>query len=262
MEFVRTETESEALLLEANLIKRLKPRFNVLLRDDKSFPYILIATDHEAPELMKHRGIRRRKGHYFGPFASALAVKRTITALQKAFLLRTCSDSFYKARTRPCMLHQIKRCAAPCTGEISIADYAELVEDARASSSPASRKSVQDHLADGHERGRRDPRFRARRPAARPPLRPRPGPEPGRRGGQDRRGSRRLRHRPRGRAVLRPGLLLPRLPELGQPRLPAARRRRPGRRRSARSLHRPVLRRPHAAPAGPAQSHDARRARR
>ncbi|MDP1729732.1 MAG: excinuclease ABC subunit UvrC [Devosia sp.] len=146
MEFVRTGTESEALLLEANLIKRLKPRFNILLRDDKSFPYILIATEHEAPELMKHRGIRRRKGHYFGPFASALAVKRTITALQKAFLLRTCSDSFYKARTRPCMLHQIKRCSAPCTGEISIPDYGVLVEEARLFLSGKS-KSVQDHLA-------------------------------------------------------------------------------------------------------------------
>ena len=98
MEFVRTETESEALLLEANLIKRLKPRFNVLLRDDKTFPYILIATDHEAPEILKHRGTRRRKGYYFGPFASAVAVKRTITSLQKAFLLRSCSDSFYAKR--------------------------------------------------------------------------------------------------------------------------------------------------------------------
>lgn len=146
MEFVRTETEAEALLLEANLIKRLKPRFNVLLRDDKSFPYILIATEHEAAELKKHRGSRRIKGHYFGPFASALAVKRTITALQRAFLLRTCSDSFYKARTRPCMLHQIKRCSAPCTGEISITDYNELVEEARQFLSGKS-KSVQDHLA-------------------------------------------------------------------------------------------------------------------
>jgi excinuclease ABC subunit C len=146
MEFVRTETEAEALLLEANLIKRLKPRFNVLLRDDKSFPYILIATEHEAAELKKHRGSRRIKGHYFGPFASALAVKRTITALQRAFLLRTCSDSFYKARTRPCMLHQIKRCSAPCTGEISMPDYNELVEEARQFLSGKSR-SVQDHLA-------------------------------------------------------------------------------------------------------------------
>jgi len=146
MEFVRTETEAEALLLEANLIKRLKPRFNVLLRDDKSFPYILIATEHEAAELKKHRGVRRAKGHYFGPFASALAVKRTITALQRAFLLRTCADSFYKARTRPCMLHQIKRCSGPCTGEISIADYDELVDEARQFLSGKS-KSVQEHLA-------------------------------------------------------------------------------------------------------------------
>ncbi|WP_374625185.1 excinuclease ABC subunit UvrC [Devosia sp.] len=146
MEFVRTETEAEALLLEANLIKRLKPRFNVLLRDDKSFPYILIATEHEAPELRKHRGTRRTKGHYFGPFASALAVKRTINSLQKAFLLRTCSDSFYRGRTRPCMLHQIKRCSAPCTGEISLSDYAELVEEARQFLSGKS-KSVQEHLA-------------------------------------------------------------------------------------------------------------------
>jgi excinuclease ABC subunit C len=146
MEFVRTETEAEALLLEANLIKRLKPRFNVLLRDDKSFPYILIETAHEAPELKKHRGVRRQPGHYFGPFASALAVKRTISALQRAFLLRTCSDSFYRARTRPCMLYQIKRCAAPCTGEISLEDYARLVEDARNFLSGRS-KSVQAQLS-------------------------------------------------------------------------------------------------------------------
>ena len=145
MEFVRTETESEALLLEANLIKRLKPRFNVLLRDDKSFPYILIATDHEAPELTKHRGTRRRKGHYFGPFASAVAVSRTIASLQKAFLLRNCSDSFYAARTRPCLQFQIKRCAAPCTREISLEGYAELVEDARQFLSGKS-DAVRSHL--------------------------------------------------------------------------------------------------------------------
>jgi excinuclease ABC subunit C len=151
MEFVRTETEAEALLLEANLIKRLKPRFNVLLRDDKSFPYILIATEHEAAELRKHRGNRNKKGHYFGPFASAIAVKRTITALQRAFLLRTCSDSFYKGRTRPCMLHQIKRCSAPCTGEISVADYNELVDEARQFLGGKS-KVVQDHLAEDMNR--------------------------------------------------------------------------------------------------------------
>ena len=146
MEFVRTETEGEALLLEANLIKRLKPRFNVLLRDDKSFPYILIATDHEAPEIMLHRGTRRRPGHYFGPFASAGAVRRTITSLQKAFLLRSCTASFYASRTRPCLLHQIKRCAAPCTGEISIPDYQVLVDEARQFLSGKS-KSVQAHLS-------------------------------------------------------------------------------------------------------------------
>jgi excinuclease ABC subunit C len=145
MEFVRTETESEALLLEANMIKRLKPRFNVLLRDDKSFPYILIATDHEAPELTKHRGTRRRQGHYFGPFASATAVGRTIASLQKAFLLRNCSDSFYAARTRPCLQHQIKRCAAPCTREISLEGYGELVEDARQFLSGKS-SAVRSHL--------------------------------------------------------------------------------------------------------------------
>lgn len=145
MEFVRTETESEALLLEANLIKRLKPRFNVLLRDDKSFPYILITGDHEAPELTKHRGSRRRKGHYFGPFASAVAVSRTIASLQKAFLLRNCSDSFYAARTRPCLQYQIKRCAGPCTREISLEGYAELVEDARQFLSGKS-DAVRNHL--------------------------------------------------------------------------------------------------------------------
>jgi len=146
MEFVRTETEGEALLLEANLIKRLKPRFNVLLRDDKSFPYILIATDHEAPEIMLHRGTQRRPGHYFGPFASAGAVRRTITALQKAFLLRSCTASFYASRTRPCLLHQIKRCAAPCTGEIALPDYGLLVEEARQFLSGKS-KSVQANLS-------------------------------------------------------------------------------------------------------------------
>jgi len=146
MEFVRTETESEALLLEANLIKRLRPRFNVLLRDDKSFPYILIATGQEAPELTKHRGVRRRKGHYFGPFASVQAVNRTIATLQKAFLIRNCTDSFYAGRTRPCLQHQIKRCAAPCTGEISIPDYLKLVGDAEAFLSGKS-KAVQAQLS-------------------------------------------------------------------------------------------------------------------
>jgi len=130
MEFVTVRTEAEALLLEANLIKRFRPRFNVLLRDDKSFPYILIARDTAAPQIMKHRGARNRKGDYFGPFASAGAVSRTINMLERAFLLRSCSDSVYESRTRPCLLYQIKRCSAPCTGEISIPDYNKLVDEA------------------------------------------------------------------------------------------------------------------------------------
>jgi excinuclease ABC subunit C len=130
MEFVTVNTEAEALLLEANLIKRFKPRFNVLMRDDKSFPYILIARDHAAPAIMKHRGARNRKGKYFGPFASAGAVNRTINMLQRAFLLRSCSDAVYESRTRPCLLYQIKRCSAPCTGEISLDDYRLLVDEA------------------------------------------------------------------------------------------------------------------------------------
>jgi len=132
MEFVVTDTETEALLLEANLIKRYKPRFNVILRDDKSFPYILVRRDHAAPQILKHRGARKTRGDYYGPFASAGAVNRTLDTLQKAFLLRTCSDSVYDSRTRPCMLHQIKRCSAPCTVEIGEADYAALVDQADA----------------------------------------------------------------------------------------------------------------------------------
>jgi len=130
MEFIVTGSETEALLLEANLIKRLKPKYNIILRDDKSFPYILVATDHEAPQLVKHRGARKRKGHYFGPFASAWAVNNTLNTLQKAFLLRDCSDSVYESRTRPCLRYQIKRCSAPCVGYIAEADYAELVKSA------------------------------------------------------------------------------------------------------------------------------------
>src|SRR6202158_4829906 len=130
LEFVTTATETEALLLEANLIKRLRPRFNVLLRDDKSFPYILITSDHWSPQLLKHRGARTRKGRYYGPFANAGAVNRTLNTLERAFLLRSCSDSFFEARTRPCLLYQIKRCSAPCTQEIDFAGYQDLVREA------------------------------------------------------------------------------------------------------------------------------------
>src|SRR5918995_6411864 len=132
MEFVTTATETEALLLEANLIKQLKPRYNVLLRDDKSLPYILLTADHEAPQVVKHRGARNRPGHYFGPFANVWAVNRTLNALQRAFLLRSCNDSYYENRTRPCLLFQIKRCSAPCTGEIAIPAYQALADEARA----------------------------------------------------------------------------------------------------------------------------------
>ena len=132
MQFTSTRTETDALLLEINLIKQLKPRFNVLLRDDKSFPEIVIRREHPAAQLRKHRGAHSIKGDYFGPFASAWAVTRTLNTLQKAFLLRSCSDSVYEARTRPCMLHQIRRCAAPCTGLISLDDYEKLVAEAEA----------------------------------------------------------------------------------------------------------------------------------
>jgi excinuclease ABC subunit C len=132
MDIVVTATEAEALLLECNLIKRLMPRFNVLLRDDKSFPLIRIAAGHEFPQIAKHRGARDKEASYFGPFASAGAVNRTLVTLQKAFLLRSCSDSMFAARTRPCLLYQIKRCSAPCVGRISRADYAGLIAEALA----------------------------------------------------------------------------------------------------------------------------------
>jgi excinuclease ABC subunit C len=146
IEFVTTATETEALLLEANLIKRLRPRFNVLLRDDKSFPYILITKGDRPAQILKHRGARNREGDFFGPFAAVNAVNRTITALERAFLLRSCSDTVFDSRTRPCLLYQIKRCAAPCTGEIAPADYEELVREAKAFLSGRSH-AVKEQLA-------------------------------------------------------------------------------------------------------------------
>jgi excinuclease ABC subunit C len=151
MEFVTTATETEALLLEANLIKQLKPRFNVLMRDDKSFPYILLTSDGPAPQIVKHRGARRRKGNYYGPFANVWAVNRTVNALQRAFLLRTCSDSYYENRTRPCLLYQIKRCSGPCTGEIALEDYTGLADSARAFLSGKS-NAVKDRMREEMER--------------------------------------------------------------------------------------------------------------
>ena len=132
MQIVTTNTEAEALLLEAQLIKRYRPPYNVLLRDDKSFPFILLREDHPFPQVRKHRGARRFKGQYYGPFASAGSVTRTLNALQKLFLLRSCTDTFLATRKRPCLLHQIRRCSAPCVGRIDEAGYAELVEDAKA----------------------------------------------------------------------------------------------------------------------------------
>jgi len=146
MMFLTTRTETEALLLEQNLIKQLKPKYNVLLRDDKSFPNILLGKSHEYPQIKKHRGARKEKGSYFGPFASAGAVNRTLNQLQKAFLLRNCSDSMFESRTRPCLQHQIKRCSAPCTGAITREDYADSVSDAERFLSGRSTK-VQEDLA-------------------------------------------------------------------------------------------------------------------
>ena len=146
MVFVSTATETEALLLEANYIKQMKPRFNVVMRDDKSFPYILVTADPKAPQITKHRGARNRKGDYFGPFASVWAVNRTLNALQRAFLLRSCSDSYYDNRTRPCLLYQIKRCSGPCTGEVTGEGYRELVDEARDFLAGKSR-AVKDRLA-------------------------------------------------------------------------------------------------------------------
>jgi len=158
VEIVSTGTETEALLLEANLIKQLRPRFNVQLRDDKSFPYILITGDHWAPQILKHRGAQSRPGRYFGPFASAGAVGRTITALQRAFLVRSCTDSFFESRTRPCLLYQIKRCSGPCTGEIDFPGYTALVREATDFLSGRSR-AVKEDLARAMEQASADLAF-------------------------------------------------------------------------------------------------------
>src|SRR3954447_17473783 len=132
METVTTHTEAEALLLEANLIKRLKPRFNIVLRDDKSYPWLMLTEDHPYPQIVKHRGARVRKGSYYGPFASAWAVNQTVTAMQRVFLLRSCQDTVFSNRSRPCLLFQIKRCSAPCVGRVDAAEYGKLVNQAKA----------------------------------------------------------------------------------------------------------------------------------
>lgn len=151
MEFVSTHTEAEALLLESDLIKRYAPRYNILLRDDKSFPAILVTGDHEFPQVLKHRGARKRKGQYFGPFASVWAVNETLTFLQRVFLLRTCTDSVFESRSRPCLLYQIKRCSAPCVGRIDQQEYGELVSQARDFLAGRSH-DIQQKLADEMQR--------------------------------------------------------------------------------------------------------------
>jgi excinuclease ABC subunit C len=154
MEIVTTNSEAEALLLEAQLIKRFRPPYNVLLRDDKSFPFILLRADHEYPRIMKHRGARRAKGNYYGPFASAGSVNTTINALQKLFLLRSCTDSFFARRDRPCLLYQIKRCSAPCVGRIGPEAYGELVQEAKdflSGRSGAVQKKIEAQMAQAAE---------------------------------------------------------------------------------------------------------------
>ncbi|MEI9887425.1 MAG: excinuclease ABC subunit UvrC [Rhizomicrobium sp.] len=151
MLFVTTASETEALLLESNLIKQLKPRYNVSYRDDKSFPNILLREDHAFPQLLKHRGAKTTKGVYFGPFASALAVNRTLNTLQRAFLLRSCSDSVFESRTRPCLLFQIKRCSAPCVGRVDAAGYRELVDEAELFLNGKSRVVQETMIADMNE---------------------------------------------------------------------------------------------------------------
>ncbi|WP_240492946.1 excinuclease ABC subunit UvrC [Candidatus Terasakiella magnetica] len=154
MEFITTHTEAEALLLESNLIKKLKPRYNILLRDDKSFPMILVTGDHDFPQVLKHRGAKNRKGTYFGPFASAWAVNETLNTLQRAFLLRPCSDSVFGARTRPCLQYQIKRCSAPCVDRISQKAYGKLVGEAERflrGDSKALQEELAEHMARASE---------------------------------------------------------------------------------------------------------------
>lgn len=151
MEIVTTHTEAEALLLEANLIKRLKPRFNIVLRDDKSYPWLMLTEDHAFPQITKHRGARGRKGSYYGPFASAWAVNQTVTAMQRVFLLRSCQDTVFSNRSRPCLLFQIKRCSAPCVGRVSADEYGHYVDQARAFLSGKA-NTVQQELAAEMER--------------------------------------------------------------------------------------------------------------
>ena len=251
VEIISTTTETEALLLEANLIKQLRPRFNVQLRDDKSFPYILITGDHWAPQILKHRGAQTRPGRYFGPFASAGAVNRTITALQRAFLIRSCTDGFFESRTRPCLLYQIRRCSGPCTGEIDFPGYTELVREATDFLSGRSR-AVKEQLAGEMEKASGRARIRDRGALPRPPRRAVGDPVAAGHQSAHRGRGRRVRHPPGGRLFLRRGVLLPHRPELGQPRLFPARGEILHAGGSAGLVPRAILRRQAAAEAHPA----------
>ena len=250
LEFVVTRTETEALLLEANLIKRLRPRFNVTLRDDKSFPYILITSDHWAPQILKHRGARSRPGQYYGPFASVWAVNRTVNALQRAFLLRSCSDPFFESRTRPCLLYQIKRCSAPCTK----ADRIQRLCGAGARSQRVPVRPQQDGQGParrGNGKSLHGARLRARRDLPRPPRGAVGDPIAAGHQSAHRRGGRRLCRAPAGRLHLRRSVLLPHRAELGQPRLFSQSRQIARAGRSAFGLPGAVLRRQAAAAPDP-----------
>ena len=252
MEFVVTDSEAEALLLENNLIKRFRPRFNVLLRDDKSFPYIVIRRDTEWPQLAKHRGVRQAGNEYFGPFASATAVNRTLYALQRAFPLRSCSDGVFSTRTRPCLQYQIKRCTAPCVGPIDKPEYDAIVHEVRDFLGGRNRE-VQQALSHAHGDRRHRAAFRAGCRAARPHPRADPYPvAPVDQPALDRRG-RHLRRPCRQRAGLHPGLLPARRPESRQPRLFSQPRQGARPARGPDRLHRPVLRGPAGAEADPDQ---------
>ena len=237
MEVITTHTEAEALLLEANLIKRLKPRFNIVLRDDKSYPWLMLTEDHPYPQIAKHRGARIRKGSYYGPFASAWAVNQTVTAMQRVFLLRSCADTVFANRTRPCLLYQIKRCSAPCVGRIDEAEYGKLVGQAKAFLAGKS-GIVQQELAGEMEHAAEALEFeraaavRDRIRGADVRARQRRG-EPGQPGG--RRRHRRLADR---RPDLRAGVLRARRPQQRQSRVLPDPYPRRGSARSAQRVHR------------------------